>query len=77
MRPDIEAGPIGRKCSDSNGLFPVTADAGAGPCWPRPTMDCAPNAAASAPIRMRTRTGFIYELRQVIVTGGDYTNRSK
>ena len=25
MRPDIDAGPIGRKCSDSNGLVPATA----------------------------------------------------
>ena len=38
MRPDIDAGPIGRKCSDSNGLVPATAPAAA-PCWPRPTMD--------------------------------------
>ena len=31
MRPDIDAGPIGRKCSASNGPSPVAAGRGG---WP-------------------------------------------
>src|SRR5438093_2038390 len=50
MRPDIDAGPVGRKCSASNGP-PGDAFAGAGDCPERPTIDCAPDAAA----RMRAR----------------------
>src|SRR4051794_33178700 len=57
MRPDIDAGPIGRKCSDSNGLVPWTAEPPAD--WPRPTIDWAPNAAPSTHRSIRTRADFI------------------
>src|SRR5258707_484162 len=71
MRPDIDAGPIARKCSDSNGLVPVTALPAAD--WPRPTRDWAPKAAASAPMRRKTRAGFIC-VSSGYVGRRDYTN---
>ena len=43
MRPDIDAGPIGRKCSVSNG--PAGAPP---PDCARPTSDGPPNARAAA-----------------------------
>src|SRR3954469_22121944 len=61
MRPDIEAGPIGRKWRPSNGPPPAMEAVGLDDC------DCAIrrlsarglNAAPSAARRMRTRTVFM------------------
>jgi len=50
MRPDIDAGPIGRKCSESNNP-PADAVEEAGACAKRKASDCAPNAANSAAAR--------------------------
>src|SRR5258708_2555788 len=59
MRPDIDAGPIERKCSVSNGPPPATpADEDA--CAKRPAIDGAPNAANSATASsINTRNGFM------------------
>src|SRR5262249_40043482 len=61
MRPDIDAGPIGRKCRPSNGPPPAIDALELDGC------DCAirwlsargVNAAPSAARRMRTRTCFM------------------
>src|SRR6185503_18520001 len=64
MRPDIDAGPIGRKCSVSNGpagvALPVAA---AGRCSERTTSDCAAKAPASMRASAMKRTCFMAGLR--------------
>ena len=55
MRPDIDAGPIDRKWSVSNGPAPAVA-AGEGCAKTdseRPASDCAPKAATSASARKK------------------------
>src|SRR5262249_9709659 len=59
MRPDIDAGPIGRKCSESNSP-PPGIEADAPDDFPNsPANDRALKATASAIKRKRTRTDFI------------------
>src|SRR6185295_17150815 len=64
MRPDIDAGPIGRKCSVSNGpagvALPVAA---AGRCSERTTSDCAAKAPPSMRASAMKRTCFMAGLR--------------
>src|SRR5512140_1596428 len=51
MRPDMAAGPIDRKCSESSG---PAAGGAAGACWARPTID-GPKAATVAMMADATR----------------------
>src|SRR3954451_13782283 len=64
MRPDIDAGPIGRKCSASNGPLPGEP-AGAAACSDRPTSDCAPNAAINNATSMKGRKCLIATLQGI------------
>src|SRR6185436_6731104 len=60
MRPDIDAGPIGRKWSASNGPSPDRAD-GAGGCAERTTSDWPPTAAARMSASVMKRRSFMAE----------------
>src|SRR3989441_5387280 len=71
IRPDMPAGPIGRKRSVSNGPPAETAVDDAGVWSERPTIDCAPKAAKRARTRARNRDGLMERL-QVLRTGADY-----
>ena len=56
MRPDIDAGPIGRKCSVSNGW---PAGSAAAPCSDRPTSGRPVNMMAAASATPINRYSFI------------------
>src|SRR5579872_6615088 len=75
MRPDIDAGPIERKCSPSNGPAEAPADAGAEADWLWPTSDCAANAATSADRSVRKRRDFMSQTPGLRMRT-DYTDHS-
>ena len=62
MRPDIDAGPICRKWSESNG--PDTAGLDAGPCADWPTSDWPATASASATPKPINACCFIESLQE-------------
>src|SRR5262252_6100023 len=71
MRPDIDAGPIGRKWRESKGPPPGMAALAVADCdcATRLPSELGPNAAPSAASRMRTRTDFMADSRGMFRRG--------
>src|SRR5512143_1935941 len=71
MRPDIDAGPMDRKCRESNGPVPAELASGASPA--PPNSDGPPTMANRATSGKKRRSGLM--MRQIIslrLRGADF-----